>query len=319
MNENKMPKMNIQFFAGEKMITRTKAEALISPQISQEIFQGAIENSAILKHGRRLPNMTSKQTKLRVSDALPVAGFVTGDTGLKPTSDASWKNKIIEAEEIAVIIPIPEAVLDDADYDIIAQTKPKIVEAFGKVIDQAVLYGSNKPDTWPDGLTTQITTAGNNVAHVDSDTLYNQIDKAMAKVEENGYIADTILGGVSLKSGFRNMVDKNGQPIKGTEIDSINRDFVKNGAWDNSTTKMIVGDFSNLVYAIRQDITYKILDQATISDGDGKVIYNFAQQDMVGLRVVMRLGWQCPNPSNALAPTEATRFPFASVDLAASN
>ena len=301
----------------DNMINRTKAEALISPQISQEIFNGAVEASAVLKHGRRLPNMTSKQTKLRVSDGLPVAGFVTGDTGLKPTSDASWTNKIIEAEEVAVIIPIPEAVLDDADYDIIAETKPKIIEAFGKVIDQAVLYGTNKPSTWPDGLTTQITAAGNNVAHVASDTLYNQIDKAMAKVEENGYIADTILGGVALKSGFRNMLDANGQPIKGTEIDSINRDFVKNGAWDPEETKMIVGDFSNLVYAIRQDVTYKLLTEASISDGTGKVIYNFAQQDMVGLRVVMRLGWQCPNPVNALKPTESTRFPFASVDLPA--
>ncbi len=62
---------------------------------------------------------------------------------------------------------------------------------------------------------------------------------------------------------------------------------------------------------MRQDMTYKILDQAVISDGDGKIIYNLAQQDMVALRCVMRLGWQLPNPVTALNDNGSTRYPFA--------
>ena len=34
---------------------------------------------------------------------------------------------------------------------------------------------------------------------------------------------------------------------------------------------------------------------------------------MVALRCVMRLGWEIPNPINALNPNEETRFPFASI------
>ena len=44
----------------------------------------------------------------------------------------------------------------------------------------------------------------------------------------------------------------------------------------------------------------------------GEIVYNLAQDDMVALRVVMRLGWEIPNPVNALDETE-TRFPFASL------
>ena len=293
------------------MITRSGAEALIDVQVVNEIVQGIVSESMVLKHAKRLPNMTSKQTRLRVLDSLPLAGFVSGDTGLKQTSSVSWKNKYLNVEEIAVIIPISEAVLDDASYDIWGEIKPRIVEAFGKVIDSAVLFGTNKPASWEDGLVVQATTAGNTIPYVANDTLYARIDKAFAKVEEDGFVPNKVLGSVKLKSGFRNMVDSIGQPIKGTEIDSVAKDFVTNGSWDEDKADFIVGDFNNLVYAIRQDITYKVLDQAVITNAEGGVELNLAQQDCVALRCVLRLAWSTPNPVNALNPDEGTRYPFA--------
>ena len=54
-----------------------------------------------------------------------------------------------------------------------------------------------------------------------------------------------------------------------------------------------------------------MLDQAVIQDAAGNTIYNLAQQDMIALRAVMRLGFALPNPINRLQPTEASRAPFA--------
>ena len=88
--------------------------------------------------------------------------------------------------------------------------------------------------------------------------------------------------------------------------------YVKNGSWDSSKVKLIAGDWSQAVYAMRQDMTYKVLDQAVISDASGKILYNLAQQDMVALRCVMRLGWQLPNPVTQLNGTD-TRYPFAAL------
>ena len=75
---------------------------------------------------------------------------------------------------------------------------------------------------------------------------------------------------------------------------------------------MIVGDFHQLVYSIRQDVTYKVLTEATIVDPANKqVIYSLAQQDMVALRAVMRLGWEIPNPTSSYRETLGKYSPFA--------
>ena len=135
----------------------------------------------------------------------------------------------------------------------------------------------------------------------------------MVKVEESGYNVSGILGGTGLKGKFRMMLDANGQPLNQTEIGSLKREYLDNGAWDKTLSTLVVGDFNQAVYSIRQDITYKVLTEAVIQDpSDGSILYNLAQDDMVALRVVMRLGWEIPNPVNAENETE-TRFPFASV------
>ena len=75
--------------------------------------------------------------------------------------------------------------------------------------------------------------------------------------------------------------------------------------------QLIAGDFSQAVYAIRQDVTIKILTESVIQDpSDGKIIYNLAQQDMIALRVVFRMGWALPNPATAF-DGDRTGCPFA--------
>lgn len=293
-------------------ITRTDVDSLIETQVANEIFEGVIKDSKALSMFRRLPNMTSDKTKLRVLDSLPVAYFVDESTnnGRKNTTKMAWDKKFINAAELAVIVPIKENVLNDSSIDIWSEVRPRIVEAFAKKIDNAMFFGVDKPTDWRAGLVPSVIDAGAEVT--ETGKLYSDINDVMTKVEESGYEVNGILGGVGLKGKFRMMTDTTGQPLNTTEIGSIRRAFMDNGVWDKSKSTLIAGDFSQAVYAIRQDVTYKILDQAVIQDTDGSILYNLAQDDMVALRVVMRLGWEIPNPVNALNGTE-TRFPFASL------
>ena len=295
------------------MITKSNAEALFEADVAEGIIQGAIANSAVLKSFRKLPNMTSNKMKMRVLDALPMAYWVGAtNNGRKNLTSMAWKDKFIVAEELAVIVPIKEDVLDDAEFDIWAEVKPRIAEAFGKKIDQAILTGVDKPANFRTDLLTSIANAGATVTNTGK--LYTDINNAMVKVEESGFNPTAILGGLGVKGEFRMMLDSNGQPVTGTEIGDINKIFVDNGSWDKSKAMAIVGDFSQAVYAIRQDITYKVLDQAVIQDPtSGEILYNLAQEDMVALRVVMRLGWEIPNPINSENPDEEVRFPFSAI------
>lgn len=297
----------------EKQITRTDVDALIETQVANEIFEGVVKESKALSMFRRLPNMTSDKTKLRVLDSLPVAYFVdeTNNNGRKNITKMAWDKKYINAAELAVIVPIKENVLNDASIDIWAEVKPRIVEAFGRKIDNAIFNGVDKPADWRKGLIPSIIASGKEVT--ETGKLYEDINKTMVEVEESGYNVTGLLGGVGLKGKFRMMTDTTGQPLNTTEIGSLNRAYLDNGAWDKSLSTLIAGDFNQAVYSIRQDVTYKVLDQAVIQDpASGEILYNLAQDDMVALRVVMRLGWEIPNPVNALDETE-TRFPFASL------
>lgn len=302
--------------------TRSDAGALIPEAVSSEIIQGVPEASAVLRLGRRLPNMTRAQLRIPVLSSLITAGFVNGDTGLKATASAEWENKYINAEELAVIVPIPEKVLDDADYDLWSEIRPRIIEAFGIAIDSAALFNTNAPSSWPTGLVAGAVAASNSVTYGTGADLYEDVmseNGVIAKVEEDGYYVTGHIATMVMRSRLRGLRDANGQPLfmtnmQGTPswaLDGAPVEFPRNGAFDAATALMISGDFDQLVYAIRQDITYKMLSEAVIQDAGGNIIYNLAQQDMVALRVVMRLGWQIPNPINRLQPTEASRYPFA--------
>ena len=294
-------------------ITRNDVDALIETQVASEIFEGVTTESKALSMFKRLPNMTSDKTKLRVLDSLPVAYFVdeTNNNGRKNITKMAWDKKYINAAELAVIVPIKENVLNDASIDIWAEVRPRVVEAFARKIDNAIFNGVDKPADWREGLIPSIVTAGKEVA--ETGKLYEDINKVMTEVEESGYNVTGLVGGVGLKGKFRMMTDTTGQPLNTTEIGSLTRNYLDNGAWDKSKSTLVAGDFSQAVYSIRQDITYKVLTEAIIQDpSNGDILYNLAQDDMVALRVVMRLGWEIPNPVNALDETEA-RFPFASL------
>lgn len=304
------------------MISRSDSEALIPESVTREILQNVPKTSLVMQLGRKLPNMNRKQQRLPVLSLMPYAYFVNGDTGLKQTSRVAWDNKYLNAEEIAVIIPIPEAVLDDADYDIWGEVRPLAVEALGAKFDKAVISGEDAPAAWPDDLITSATAAGNSVTMGTGADLYDDVlspGGLFSKVERDGYRVTGSIAHVSMASEYRGLRDANGQPIflpsmqdptrymlNGTTIEFDEVDIL-----DETEILQISGDFRQLVYAIRQDVTYKVLDQAVLSDGAGNIIYNLAQQDMVALRVVMRVAWQVPNPKNRLQPDEANRYPFA--------
>lgn len=309
------------------IISRSAAEALIEQQLIAAIQQDTPKTSIFQQLARRLPNMTSNQTRMRVLDVLPMAYWVDGDTGMKQTSKQAWDNVYIDAAELAVIVPIPEAVVADASIDIMGEVTPRILEAMGQCVDSAVLFGVNKPAIWRSDILTTARQAGNNVAPGATPNYYDLLlgdGGVISKVEASGRMVTAAIAAMGMRAKLRGIKGTDGHPIFNSDmqgatqyaLDGAPMHFPQNGAFDSNRAQLIVGDFSQAVWSIRQDVTVKILDQGVIQDPTTKeIVYNLAQQDMIALRVVFRMGWALPNPATRM-DADRTTCPFAYLEPA---
>lgn len=302
------------------IISRTNADALIPIEYSREIIQNVPQRSKLLPLMRRLPNMSAKQRVLPVLSALPSAYFLNGDTDQKKTTNSEWDKITLTAEELAVIVPIPESVLDDCSYDIWGELRPQIEEAFGVAIDAAILNGTNKPTSWPEAIVPAAIAAENKIEIGTNTDLASDIiglNGLMDLVESDGYRVNGFFADGTMEARLRDLRDKNNQLLYMPSLTSsvpstmIGRpiEYDNQGVFDATKALMVAGDFTKAVYSLRQDMTYKVLDQAIIQNTDGTIAYNLAQQDMVALRCVMRLGVQVANPITRKGGSN--RYPFA--------
>lgn len=310
------------------VISRTSAAALIPEVVANDILQGVQNEAAALQMFTRV-SMSTAQTRMPVLSALPTAYFVNGDTGLKQTTQVDWTNKYINAEEIAAIVPIPEAVLDDASFDVWGNIKPLLVNAIARTLDAAIFFGTNKPASWPTDIVAGATAAGNVVnrsvgtPRTDKSGVAGYISDLFGAVEADGYVVDGLIANLTYRGMLRNVRDANGQLLSEVSTASaygVDVKYPMRGLWPAAgvgAAEAIAGDFSYGILGVRQDITYKILDQAVIQDWAGAIQYNLAQQDMVALRVVARYGFAVGNPINHDQGVEANRYPFAVLKQAA--
>lgn len=84
----------------------------------------------------------------------------------------------------------------------------------------------------------------------------------------------------------------------------------------SGNARYLTGDFDQAILGVRQDITFKILTEATLFNADGSVLYALPQSDMVAMRCVIRVGYVMRNAPTRMNSVDATRSPFAVVRTA---
>lgn len=284
------------------------ADALIPEDVSTEIIKEAPKDSVILTNARKV-RLSTRKAKQPVLDTLPEAYWVDGDTGLKQTTKATWKNQWITAEELAVIVPIPDALVDDAGINLWEEVKPLIAEAIAHKIDSAAIFGTDKPKSWPEAIVPAAIKAGNTVAQGTHADLGADVAAMAGMVSSQGYPVNGFLSAPGLNWELIGMRDANGQPIYSPSMTigqpaalyglALNEVFT--GGWESDKAKIVGLDWTKQVVGIRQDITYDIFREGVITDADGKVILNLMQQDTKALRVVMRVGWTTAAPATRVS------------------
>jgi HK97 family phage major capsid protein len=197
------------------IISRADAAPLIPEEVVDEVIKLAANESAALSLFRRV-NMGTKTSSMPVLSALPVAYFVNGDTGLKQTTEQAWAGVTLEAEEIAAIVPVPEAVIDDADFDLWGEVQQGLAEAVGYTLDCAVFAGTSKPASWAQAIVPAAIAAGNtNVADSTAEQggIANDIAETFDDVEDDGYDVSAIAATRAVKGMLRKARDAGGQKL----------------------------------------------------------------------------------------------------------
>lgn len=299
------------------IISRTEGTDPLVPQpIIAEVIQELPQQSVTMARARRVP-MSALTTRQPVLSLLPQAYWLSGDTGLKQTSKQDWDNVFLTAEELAVIIPIPQAYIDDAAVPLWDEVQPRITEAMGAAIDLATIFGVGSP--WGAGkdIYSQAVAAGNVVSSTaDPGVGVASLGVALGKQGYNANGFACAPGFVWNLVGYRSaqgvpvyQPDPTDNPEAGT-LYGYPLNEAKNGAWDSNLTSLIAGDWSKAVVGLRQDVTFKVFTEGVISDGAGNVVLNLMQQDSVALRCVMRIGWATAAPATRLS---THGFPFAAM------
>src|SRR5678815_3398572 len=237
--------------AYDNIIARTDAQALIPEDVASEIIQNTTKESAALTLMRRA-TMATNQRRMSVLSALPIAYFVNGDTGLKQTTEVAWGNKFLNAEEIACIVPIPEAVLEDASFDVWGEIRPKLEEAVGRTLDAAVFFGVNKPSSWPTDIAAAAVAAGNTVNRGTNNAaaggIATDISDVMATVEADGFDVNGFVTSRSYRRFLRNARDTTGQKLLDIALNTIEGErvvYALNGLWPSGSgsAEFFAGDW----------------------------------------------------------------------------
>lgn len=304
---------------------RTDAAALIQEAVSGAMLNTLSEQSAALQLFNRISVPTNK-TRFPVLTALPSAYFVDGDTGIKQTTEAAWSNKYLEVEEIAAIVPIPDAVLDDADYNLEAEIIPLVRNAIARTLDAAVFFGTNKPTSWPTGVAPAAIAAGNNFTRGTTTDAKGGVAEDMNQMNgtliADGYSPTAYVANPKMQTILRSARATDGQML--SDINGATGSiwgaptvYPMPGLWPNVATsgqknvELIALQRENFIIGVRQDVTVTVSNQAVLMDATKAITYNLFQQDMTAFRVVFRVGWQVSNPLNYSEGTEANRYPAA--------
>jgi HK97 family phage major capsid protein len=308
-------------------ITRADVASAIAEEYGPTILAVAKQQSTALSAFPTV-NMGTKVRHMPVLATLPEADWVgesaTDPSGVKPTSKAVWQDRTLVAEELAVIVPVHENTIDDATEEILEELAGLGGQAIGKRLDQAIYFGTAKPASWTSAALLPAAVAAGQVFQRSTtpgeNDLAGAILKAAGVVSDVGFDPSDVHGPLGLRFRLANLRNADGSPVFQASlsdapgsmdmIQGLQARWVRNGAWNRAAAEAIVTDSSLIRIGVRQDVTVKFLDQATVGG------INLAERDMVALRFKARYAYVLGNVATPES-TNAVKVPVAAVTPAA--
>jgi HK97 family phage major capsid protein len=289
----------------------TVYEDLIPRAMAREMIVAAQERSVVLELGRRLP-MPSGLTSIPVVSFLPAAGFVNPRYGgRKPATKIEWTSQNVVAEELACVLAIPNAFIDDAGYPIWDEVRGIVAGSMAEALDAAVIWGAGAPAGFPTGGIAGLAGAAQTGADAPA-----AIDAAAAALEAGGVTPDGIVASPAIGTALRAAwAAVSALPSQAPQQALYGWPVRVTADWDATKGDALVGDWDYLLVGVREDIRFDLSEEAILQDNAGEIIANAFQDDLTAMRCYMRVGIAIGQPVSR--QTEAAVVPFEFADWTA--
>lgn len=280
---------------------------LVEPQLGNALIQKVSRESAVMSLSRVQRVANSNRMSWPVYLGRPTAGFV-GEAAAKPQTGAEFGQLTANIKKIATIVRYTEELLADARIDPQILINPDVEAAFSDLVDLHML------GTHPGGASTQanfttsfdaalLNTTQTVELGTGQDAFAVALSSAIATIEANGGTPNGMAAALDTKGHLRDARDTQGRPLYGDgftnpsqPIYGLTPAFTTNldgfpagllgGVGSPGKTVAVVGDFTHSIPVIRNDLTTRVLTEATIGG------VNLAETNQTAVLWEMRVGYQ---------------------------
>lgn len=255
-------------------IYRGTSGITLPKELSAEIFEGAIAQSAIMKLAERV-YLPGAGLAIPVITGDPTVSIVN-EAAEKPVSNSTFTTKNMVPKKFAVIELVSEEFRRDLPrlYDALLRRLPgAIAKAFDKqAMTQVALTGF-------DSLV--------------GAQLVADIPTGMQAIAADGYRMTGIAAGPAGEADLITAVNGLGMPLFAESIENgrLGRIYGADVVPCEAINGIIAGDWSKCKYGIVDGINIKISDSATVNDGSAQI--NVWQRNMLAILVEAELGFVC--------------------------
>lgn len=229
----------------------------------------------------------------------------------KPSSQPSFSIVTLALKKLAVIVPMTEEAVEDSGVDLTGLVAQLIREAINKEVDLQFFNGDGTVWTGifnDSSIPKDELDANDTGAKLRPEHIIALADNTPAGVEGKYIMHRTVLSKVrTLRQNADGTGDYLYSPLGGGDWGTINGYPVElieaaptyaSTLFDGNKPIMMFGDFKRgVAYGEKSEVRLKMLDQATITDTDGETVINLAEQDMIALRAVQRVGFKVTLPT----------------------
>ena len=285
------------------MADRNRSAVSLPTEISSEIIQKTTEQSAIMRLARRI-TLPGRGVTIPMITGEPTAEWVA-ETGVKPVSNPSVSQKVMQAYKLAVIETFSKEFTRDlkALYDALVERMPY---ALAYAFDKTVISALEKPGENFDNFAA--CTAQSIIATTDA-SVYDGLVAADTDIATAGYM----LNGFALSPQARGIllgaVDSTGRPLFVNNVADgaipmilgaptfVNKGMYKAGTAGTSGTPAVVGvagDWTQAMYGTVEGVQIDINDKGVVTVGSGTSAtqVNLWQQNMVAVRAEIEIGFR---------------------------